>query len=126
MADAYSVCAESQADLARHHYKNACKHFENSEMEPTLEELNQAIAIDPLFADAVFFRGYLFGRLFLFEEAMPDLDLAACLLPEDPFVFWVRAGVLMILDRKQESLADFDYVLKLNPHFLESINAPLM
>jgi tetratricopeptide (TPR) repeat protein len=126
MAEAYSVCAESQSDLAQHHFMRACKHFENSEMKSTLEELNQAIAIDPLFANAVFFRGYLFARLFLFEEAMPDLNLAACLLPEEAFVFLVRAEVLLFLSRKEEAFSDFDYALKLDPHFLDSIDDPLM
>jgi TolB-like protein/cytochrome c-type biogenesis protein CcmH/NrfG len=89
------------------HWALARTHFLRREPESALAELEAALDLNPSFAQAHYFRGWVLSIAGRPEEALPHLDKAYRLSPRDPLLFafmTVRAQTLILMGRHEEAL----------------------
>jgi tetratricopeptide (TPR) repeat protein len=84
--------------------------------EAALDELNQAVEIDPSFADAYLIRGfeYYFAQARDYEAALADLDRAIELEPTRAD-FFLQRGVVHRETDLDSAQSDFEKCLEVNP-----------
>ena len=80
-----------------------------------LAGIEQAIALDPQYADAHLNRGNLCGHLKRYEEAAKSFEHALRLKPGLGDAWLGYGNVLLHLDRGEEALAAYERALSLNP-----------
>ncbi|MDR0509816.1 MAG: tetratricopeptide repeat protein [Rikenellaceae bacterium] len=61
-----------------------------------------------------------YSRSYSYDEAIEDLNKAARLLPEFAYIYYNRAGLLILSGRLQEAVADYDTALKYYPAMAEA------
>lgn len=82
----------------------------------TLADLNQALAIDPKFADGYYGRGVTHDKLGEQQKALADYDRALELNPNLPSAYNNRGLLRYNLGDKQAAIADFDRAIQNNPN----------
>ncbi len=87
-----------------------------------LADLNQALAIDPKFADGYYGRGVAHEQLGEKQEAMVDYNRAIAINPNLPSVYNNRGLLRSNLGDKKGAIADFDRAIQFNPNFPLAFN----
>ncbi|CAN5483491.1 hypothetical protein BH10PSE5_BH10PSE5_11330 [soil metagenome] len=86
--------------------------------EKALADYTAAIAADPRHGLSYFYRAKLAPDD---AAALPDLDKAAGLEPDDPEIRIARADALQNLHRPKEAVAEYDAALKLDPKNVDAL-----
>ncbi|MEM9832431.1 MAG: tetratricopeptide repeat protein [Bacteroidota bacterium] len=115
-----SVLEESIATLrdrsrtaqARSHYLRAKRYERNDELDQALTALNQAISLQHDFDDALWLRARIHRRNTNFLKALTDYQSLLFLEPKLVEPRFERAQLLYRLERHEESLEDFKYLLE--------------
>lgn len=97
----------SEHQDVRAYYKRGRSLYRKKEYEQSVTNLNQAILLDPMFADAYHVRGLcmLYGN-HSFAEAIKDFSKAIDLNPQLSSAFWNRAKTWQQLGSKSRALND--------------------
>ncbi len=99
-------------------YYHLAELYHDSEIfEPALEAVNQALALQPDWIDAMAQKGAILRRLERNEEALQLLDDALAENPEWPWAHAERGAVLSNLDRNEEALEAFRKAVSLAPDY---------
>jgi tetratricopeptide (TPR) repeat protein len=88
--------------------------------DEALDELNQALRIQPDLPAALEEEGKLLGRLNRFEEALTTLDRAGKLEPGNPRVYFDRAEVLAMAGRHPDAVDQLRQAVALQPGYWEA------
>ncbi len=89
--------------------------------EEAIEDFDEAIKLDPEYADAYNNRGNLKASLKQYEEAIEDFNKAIKLDPEYEYYF-KRGNLKDSLKQYEEAIEDFDEAIKLDPECAEAYN----
>jgi tetratricopeptide (TPR) repeat protein len=90
--------------------------FKEGKFENALAIFNDLIAIDPLRAEYILYRGRILSRIGRTLEALEDFDQLIALEPLNADFISDRAVVLHMLQRNQESLSELNRALTMEPH----------
>ena len=88
--------------------------------EEAIKHYDQAIDINPQFAEAYNNRGMtknLFGR---HEEAIADYDQAIRINPQFAKAYYNRGNTKDLLGRHEEAIADYDQTIRINPQYAQA------
>lgn len=90
--------------------------------EDTLQKkflLSQFIASNPKLgiADARIERGYLYCAFDLLDSALADLNIAASLAPDNPYVYYFRGTAMRRMDSTKSAIQDFTMAIGLDDKF---------
>ena len=82
-------------------------YLEEGNHEKAMECCNEAISIDPNYADAYFIRGLVYTDIGAYEEAIKDFSKAIDLEPNDDHAYLRRGTAYYKLGRYHEALEDY-------------------
>ena len=114
-----------EARLAKKHVRKGYDHYKANRQKQAIEELSQAIEIEPQNAEAYFWRARAFIRLGQFDNAIADLNEAVDLNPRYSPAYDNLAWLLMRRNKYDESLIHLNKSIELKPdnawtHFMRS------
>jgi tetratricopeptide (TPR) repeat protein len=85
-------------------------------------DFDQALAINPKFADAYYNRGVIKSALGNKQGAIGDYDQALAINPKFADAYYNRGNAKSALGNKQGAIGDFDRALAINPKFADAYN----
>jgi tetratricopeptide (TPR) repeat protein len=111
--------------LAKTHIRKGYDHYKANRQKPAIEELNQAIEIDPQNPEAYFWRARAFIRLGQFDNAIADLNEVVELNPRYSPAYDNLGWLLMRRNKYDESLDYLNKSIELKPdngwtHYMRS------
>ncbi|WP_314295614.1 tetratricopeptide repeat protein, partial [Fusobacterium periodonticum] len=77
--------------------------------------------LNPNNASYYFVRGYAYGKLEKYQEAIKDYDKAIELNPNNASYYFVRGYAYGELEKYQEAIKDYDKAIELNPNYKSAI-----
>jgi len=91
------------------------------EIERAIEDYDEAIRLNPQYADAYYNRGNAYANLGQSQQAIKDFNEAIHLNPEYSNAYYNRGVVYSDLGRKAEAIADFERFVTLtnNPQWIQ-------
>ncbi|WP_375505176.1 tetratricopeptide repeat protein [uncultured Nostoc sp.] len=95
-------------------YQEGVNKYEAGNYEGAVEDLNQAIELDPKNALAYNRRGDAYYRLGDYEQAQADSSQAILLNPQDANAYFDRGFAFSELGKYKEAIADYTQAIKLN------------
>jgi serine/threonine protein kinase len=104
-------------------YKRAGDKFAKGNKQEALDDLTNAIALDPNYADAYINRGYVRSTLGNAQGAIEDYNIAIEIDPNDfkPYIY--RGDVRAALGDKENAIADYTKGIELNPQYIPTYHA---
>jgi serine/threonine protein kinase len=104
-------------------YKLAGDKSDQGKNKEALEDVNNAIALDPNYADSYNRRGYIRKDLGDIQGAIEDYNNAITLDPNFFKPYYNRAIARTDLGDKENAIADFNKAIELNPQDVDTYNA---
>jgi len=95
-------------------YQEGVNKYEAGNYEGAIEDLNQAIKLEPQNAQAYNRRGDAYYRLGDYEQAQTDSSQAILLNPQDANAYFDRGFAYYELGKYKEAIADYTQAIKLN------------
>jgi len=106
------------------YFEQATIAFKAGRLNRTIIELDQAISINPKFAQAYILRGDTYAHLSQFPQAFDDYGQAIKLKsPEVAIALTHRGNLHFKLGNKPAAIADFNQALKLDPKLAEAYSS---
>ncbi len=125
--DSYSNAIHMQSNNATFYNDRACAYIDwddyskdNSYYHKAFSDLDKAIKLNPLFAEAYINRGYIYDSLEKYNEAISDYSKAIELTPEYAATYSNRGATYINLKKYDKAAADFDKAIELDPEFANS------
>lgn len=114
-----------QTRLAKKHVRKGKDHYKANRQKKAIEELSQAIEIEPQNAEAYFWRARAFIRLGQFDNAIADLNEVVDLNPRYSPAYDNLGWLLMRRNKYDESLIHLNKSIELKPdngwaHYMRS------
>jgi predicted O-linked N-acetylglucosamine transferase (SPINDLY family) len=106
---------------AQEHYRRANELRAQGELDAALAAYDQAVALDPTFANAYCNRGVTLGQLHRHVEALESFDHAVGQNPGDALAHYNRAGIQRQLAQLDAALASYDRAIEIRPDYAEAI-----
>ena len=107
--------ADEKADSVNKFITEATALAKQGNFQQALNDMNQAIALDPSNAHAYNLRGNLYFAMENYTAALADLDRVVQLMPNVSGAYSDRAIVYYAMKNYQPALSDSDTALKLDP-----------
>lgn len=89
--------------------------------EEAIIEVDNAIELDPLFAESYYNRSNILLKVERFNEALNDLDKFITLKPNHYIAIYVKANLLKKLGHVDLAIVNYKEVIKLKPDFTEAM-----
>jgi len=102
------------------YYDAATELFFQGKLKDAIAGYDEAIRLDPYFAQAYNNRGLVYARLGQFQRAIQDFNEAIQLDPRDTIAYYNRGTAYSNLGQFQQAIQDFDQAISLNPRDAES------
>ena len=90
--------------------------YKEGKYEEAIKHYDQAIDINPQFAEAYNNRGITKDRLGRHEEAIEDYNEVIRINPQFAEAYYNRGTTKDLLGRHEEAIADYDQAIRINPH----------
>ena len=87
-----------------------------------IEYLNNAIRLQPDYADAYYSRGFAYNDLGQYQSAIKDYNKAIRLKPNDAIAYSNRGKAYAKLGHKQLAIKDFNEAIRLQPDYVNAYN----
>lgn len=111
---------ESSDRPALAYLNQAADYGEQGRWDLAIEELNQAIALDPQFAEAYYRRGSAYEWVGEHDKAIADLTQAVTLDPHLAEAYFVRGLAYEWTEGYEKAIAEFSQAVTLDPQFAEA------
>lgn len=112
------ACNQVENKEAVIHYEQGMRFFSQSDWELAIDEFDKAIALNPQFVDATYYRGNAYWALSEFDQAITDYSKVIEIEPEFADAYARRASTYF-LQRDENwielSIKDYSMVINLNP-----------
>ena len=92
------------------------------QIDDAIKHYDEAIRLDPLFAEAFCNRGVAKSNLDDKKKAIKDYDKAIELNPQYAKAYNNRGSAKATLNKQQEAIKDYDKAIELNPKYAEAYN----
>jgi tetratricopeptide (TPR) repeat protein len=96
--------------------------YQKGDYQGAIQALNQALQINPNYAEAYFSRGNARNELGDKQGAIADFDQALRINPNLAEAYYNRGLARYGLEDKKGAIADFDQALRINPNLAEAYN----
>ncbi len=96
-------------------YQQGLVAFDSKHYEEALKYFDQAVAHDPHFKEAYFYRAGVLKTLHRYNEALQDYDRFLALDPSQASAHSNRGNVLKSLERYEEALQSYDKAIGIDP-----------
>lgn len=113
---------ETPANVAIAFIKRAIGYERKGQLEPSIQDLSEAIRLDPSNAIALYNRGANYNRLGQTSRALQDYDQAIRLNPSYADALFNRGQVYARQGQHDRAIQDFDQVLRLEPTAADARN----
>ena len=90
---------------------------EKGQFDRAIADYDEAIRLDPQYADAFNHRGFSYGKKGDYDHAIADHDEAIKLNPKDAVAFGHRATAYVLNDQYDRAIADYDEAIRLDGNF---------
>jgi len=117
VAGIFVSCGGPAAGTTEWHYNQGYDLVEQGRYREAIEELNQAIELDPASAKAYNNRGSAYHYLDQHERAIQDFDKAIRLNPDYALAYYNRGSTYHHLDQHERAVQDFNEAIRLNPEY---------
>lgn len=115
--DAFTACLQGgdvpEAGLPDAHHRRGRSHMKLGDYDAALADFDRAVALDEGHAQALNGRAWTLLIKGMPEAALPDVEAAGALAPEDARIADSYAHVLAALGRESEALAAFERAMQL-------------
>lgn len=98
-------------------FNSGTTHFQQREYELAINDLDQAIRLDPTYALAYSTKGTALIYLGQFQVAIDELDHAIQLEPQFAVAYRSRGLAYVGLGREERGIEDYDIAIRLDPEF---------
>ncbi len=105
---------------ANPYFKQGLEKYNNKDFSGAIEDYNQAIKINPNYADAYFKRGLTRYKLGDKQAAIADYNQAININPNYAEAYINRGAVRYELGDKQAAIADYNQAININPNFADA------
>ncbi len=102
---------------AKTHFAQGTEYLDAGNGEGAIAEYTKAIELDPAYAEAYLYRGYVYGELEQFEETIADYTNVIELTPDDAQVYNLRGLAYGELGQTELEIADYTKALELDPTY---------
>ncbi|MBR8827456.1 MAG: tetratricopeptide repeat protein [Gomphosphaeria aponina SAG 52.96 = DSM 107014] len=107
---------ERQLKVEENYYYQGVSKCDGKDYEGAIRDFNQAIALNPNWAEAYYYRGISLYCLKQYEEALADYDLALLLNNNWAEAYNNRGNTYYKLWEYEKAIADYNQALTLNPN----------
>ncbi|WP_017718366.1 tetratricopeptide repeat protein [Kamptonema formosum] len=101
-------------------YNRGVSRFEQGEYKAAIPDFNQAIQLNPQWADAFYNRGLAYAQLGQYQKAIEDYSAALQIHPNSAPVYCNRGYAYYKLGQHEPAIADYDLALSSNPNLAEA------
>jgi tetratricopeptide (TPR) repeat protein len=113
----YTWGCKSEMDKAKKHYKLGVEYHKQELTDRAIEELKQALEIDPNYEEAHYELGLIYHEQDDYKNAFQELQQAVKLNPEHAEAHYRLGYVYQGLKGYTQALEEFNKVLKIDPNF---------
>ena len=108
-------CGGSTEGTAEWHFDQGQIFTQQGRYNEAIEEYDEAIRLNPQYAEAYLGRGIAYGNLGKHERAIEDYDGAICLNPQYADAYYNRGLAFYSLDQYVQAIHDLNEAVRLNP-----------
>lgn len=113
----YTWGCKKEMDKAKKHYEQGLEYRKQELDDQAIQEFQQALEIDPNYAEAHYELGVLYHEKEDYDGAFRELKQALRINPDHPDVHYRLGLVYQALRGYKQALAEFEEVLRINPDF---------
>ena len=113
---------ESGEKLSRVYYDRGTALFNKDQLDPAIEDFDEAIRLDPTDPDTFNNRGNAHNNEKDYDLALKDFDQALKLKPDFAYAFNNRGIVYDNLGQTSRAVEDYDRAIALDPNFGDAFN----
>ena len=108
--------------FANQYYTSGTEHLDQKRYSQAIEDLNEAIRLDPQHVNAYYNKGNAYRKLGLYELAIMDFDAYIRLDPDDASAYFKRAYAFDELGQHDRAIEDLDEAIRIDPTYAVAYN----
>jgi len=109
------------ASTALDFFNQGVKRLQQGDLEAAINNFNEAIRLNPNYAQAYGNRGIAYSRLQQYDQSLADYNQFIRFNPNSAAAYYNRATLYDKLGDSQKAIADYDPAIRLNPNFTQAI-----
>ncbi|TRU94650.1 MAG: tetratricopeptide repeat protein [Microcystis wesenbergii Mw_QC_S_20081001_S30D] len=117
-----AIAQVNVASTALDFFNQGVKRLQQGDLEAAINSFNEAIRLNPNYAQAYGNRGIAYSRLQQYDKALADYNQFIRFNPNSAAAYYNRATLYDKLGDSQKAIADYDQAIRLNPNFTQAIS----
>jgi len=117
-----AIAQVNAASTALDFFNQGVKRLQQGDLEAAINNFNEAIRLNPNYAQAYGNRGIAYSRLQQYDKALADYNQFIRFNPNSAVAYYNRATLYDKLGDSQKAIADYDQAIRLNPNFTQAIS----
>ena len=117
-----AIAQVNAASTALDFFNQGVKRLQQGDLEAAINSFNEAIRLNPNYAQAYGNRGIAYSRLQQYDKALADYNQFIRFNPNSAVAYYNRATLYDKLGDSQKAIADYAQAIRLNPNFTQAIS----